>query len=181
MKTDNYNEYDKLKLYVKKKKSNEIIKNYDAFQWKLIERAENVIYEDIEDLTFVRKHKIENKDELQLLQVYMEERLNEAGKLERNKYSKTTSFGLCFGIIGALLILLGTLCCINVFNFMPMAGGITCISMGVILIIGLVFLPKIIKREKTDYSLNIKEINEQVEEICNKAKLLVGGDKEDGQ
>ena len=32
MKTDNYNEYDKLKLYAKKKKSNDIIKNYEFFK-----------------------------------------------------------------------------------------------------------------------------------------------------
>ena len=57
---DNYKDFDKLSLYVKKYKAEEIIKHYKNFNWKLVSESENKKYEDIVDLTFIRKHKIEN-------------------------------------------------------------------------------------------------------------------------
>ena len=64
-----YENYDTLNLYVKKIKAEEIKERYKNFGWILFNEQENATYEDILDLTFTRPHKIENKDELQLMQV----------------------------------------------------------------------------------------------------------------
>ena len=99
MKIDNYKEYDTLTLYVKKNKSTGIIKHYKIFGWELVEEADNNMYADLVDLTFIRSHKIKNKDELQLQQVYMEETLNKLGKLDKFKHAKSASVGLSVGTI----------------------------------------------------------------------------------
>ena len=70
-------EYDELRLYVKKTKKDEIVNHYKVFGWNLVSINENKRYEDIVDLEFKRPHKIKEKDELQLLQVYMEENVNQ--------------------------------------------------------------------------------------------------------
>ena len=51
MKTNNYNEYDKLVLYVKKDKAKEIIGRYVLFGWEVESQEENSRYEDILDIT----------------------------------------------------------------------------------------------------------------------------------
>lgn len=175
---DNYKDFDKLSLYVKKYKAEEIIEHYKKFKWKLVDQSENNRYEDIIDLTFIREHKIENKDELQLLQVYMEERLNNVGKLEKNKNAKSTSFGLFFGAIGTFLFIFGLMCCFQCFLLLNLFTSIVFSCIGLILIIiCAIFLPKIIKKEKSDFIFNKKKVEKEIDDICNKALSLTGGDK----
>jgi len=175
---DNYKDFDKLSLYVKKYKAEEIIEHYKNFNWKLVSESENKKYEDIVDLTFIRKHKIENKDELQLLQVYMEERLNNVGKLEKNRNSKATAFGLGVGVFGLLLLIFGLMCCFQCFLLLNLTMSIICSCIGLILvIIFAIFLPKISKKEKSDFITNKQKIETEINEICKKALSLIGGDK----
>lgn len=163
-------EYDTLTLYAKKNKVEEVVENYKIFGWELVNETENDRYEDILDLSFVRPHKIKNKDELQLRQVYMEDRLNSLGKLEKHKNSKTTAFGLCLGTIFLALIVCGLYLIISSSS---LAWGIVLTAVGVILLIfELIFLPKLHKKEKLDYETKTLGLKQELKEILDSAKQL---------
>lgn len=168
---NNYNEFDKITIYAKKTKTEEIINHYKVFGWEVVEEVENNRYEDIVDLTFCRPHKIENKDELQLLQIYMEERLNEIAKIERNKNAKTTSFGLCFGVVSFALIVVGILAILKVLDIFGLIGGVTITVLGVILmIITTIVLPRTYKKEKIDYDAKHIQLEEEVNQILERVR-----------
>ena len=173
MKTNDYMNYDSLTIYVKHQKKDEIIEYYKILGYTLCEVQENKRYEDIVDLTFTRPHKIENKDELQLLQVYMEEKLNEMAKLEKHKNSKTTIFGLCFGSFAILFLILGILGVFNIINFLNLPWCIAFICLGCLcLILELFMLPKIHKKEKIDFIKNHRQNEELLNDIIQKVKKL---------
>lgn len=179
MRTDDYNNYDVLNLYVKRNKLENIINKYTIFGWELEKQEDNKEYEDIVELTFVRFHKIKNKDELQLLQVYMEERLNKVGQLERNKNAKTTSLAFIFGVIGLVMIVFGILDLIFNFFSVSIAGDIIFLSIGAILeLTGILVIPKIYKKEKFDFDSKISVLELEIENICERVKVLVGGKDE---
>ena len=174
-KIDNYKEYDKLHIYVKEGLVSNIIEYYKLLGWQFENKKENQRYEDIVDMSFYRPHNIENKDELQLMQVYMEEKLNALGKIKKRKHTLSTTLGLSSGILGLSMIVLGLLNVFNVFWFLgfifglifSIAGGVLCISNSIT-------LPKIIKKEKEKYQIQFDKINKELEEICQKAKTLTG-------
>lgn len=176
MKTNDYKNYDKLTLYVKKEKVKEVIRLYKGFNWQVETNVDNAKYEDLVDLTFAREHKIENKDELQLLQVYMEEKLNEVGKLQKNKHQKSLVFGLCFGVIGLVLAVFGLLFCLNIIlnNCYALAISMIFIGLNFIVICGL-FVPKIVKKEKIYFKQNNKSLQMEINDIWEKALSLTGG------
>ena len=120
MKEEIFN-YDNLTLYVKKNKVEEIVQHYEIFGWQLVKSVENDRYEDLVDLTFVRPHKIENKDDLQLYQVFMEEKLNEAAKAQRRRHIWSTLFAFNASLIGFVLI-------IAVFRMQINAAGRICLT-----------------------------------------------------
>lgn len=168
-----FNNFDKLNLFVKKSKHQDVVKSYTALGWELIEEKENNRYEDIIDLTFLRPHKLQNKDELQIMQVYMEDNLNEIAKLERNKHSKTTGLGLFLGSVALLLF-----CWALYLIIKPqlLVIGIILIAVSIILfVLEIIFLPKLFKKEKLSFNTKFTQLNSQIEEICKKANLLLGG------
>lgn len=168
------NDYDNLTLFVKKKKAKEIVEHYNLFGWELVKAEENDLYEDLVDLSFIRPHKIENKDDLQLLQVYMEEKLNEAAKAQRRRYEKSTILGLTAGIFGAMLIGFGLLISLA-STLLDFAWGIVFASMGaVLLILSFSFLPKMIKKERVTYQKKKIILDEEIDAICEQAVKLRG-------
>ena len=178
MKEINFEDYDTLTIYAKKHKIIEIKEKYSCFGWTLIRENENNRYEDLIDLQFARPHKFKNKDELQLLQIYMEENLNKLGKLENNKYAKTTASALFFDIVGIALFVLGILAIFNVVKFWGLAGGLPLIIVGVLLlIIGSILTPKLYKKECSDFASNSSSLTKHIEEVCSKAQSLIGDEK----
>jgi len=176
MKMKKYNDYDTLTLYVKKLKASEIIDSYKTFGWVLTSEVENSKYEDIVDLSFERPHKIENKDELQLMQVYMEEKLNNIGKLEIHKHSRSSAFGLFFGIIGLFLMIFGSILCFDFLLPKELILGIVLLSVGFIFgVITAICLPKIIKFENKHYEEIYAKLEDELTSICKKAEYLYGG------
>lgn len=172
---NNYKDYDTLNLYVKENKVQEIINNYQVFGWQLIAEKANKMYADIVDLTFIRPHKIDNKDELQLQQIYMEERLNELGKLNKQKHARTTSFGLCFGVILLALLVLGVMLSFNVNNILGKICGYVVVVIAIVL---LAFELKIINRAYKNEQLVFKQkqdvLQAQITMILTKVKQLRG-------
>ena len=169
----NNNEYDYLTLYAKKIKVKEVIEHYQIFGWELVNESENYRYEDILDLSFVRPHKIKNKDELQLQQVYMEEKLNEIGKCEKHKNSKSVSFGLCIGVGVLLLLALSINMFIKMNTTSQLVFAIIFASLSVILLIlELVFLPKIYKKENLYFKTKTESLNQELINLFNHVKKL---------
>lgn len=175
----NNREFDTLTIYAKKDKAKEIVEYYKSFCWILTKESPNKLYEDLVDLTFKRPHKIENKDELQLLQVYMEENLNETARLERNKHSKTIALSLSFGVLSIMLLIFGSLFCCNIFANISLVTGIILVVIGAIICIVLsIFLPKLFKKEKLFFEQKHNEFTLQLEKIFEKTNFLVGGGDE---
>lgn len=176
----NNNEFDTLTIFVKKIKAKAIIKDYENFGWSLKYESENNQYEDIVDLTFERKHKIKNKDELQLLQVYMEDKLNELGKLEKNKNPKTTALGLFFGVVGLILLVFGSLFAFNIIINIALTPSIIMMCIGSIFLVStFIFIPKLNKKELDQFNLRHMQLNDELKEINNKAASIIGGNNDE--
>ena len=167
-KLNDFVNYDKLVLYVKKSKLNSIIKSYARLGWELALKKDNGKYENIIDITFVRPHKLKNKDELQLLQVGMETNLNQQAKLEQNKHTKSLCFGLSFSVVALAHLCVGILNLINQTQTLLIVLYSIHIAIGVFLLIPLCFLPKIIKKEKASFVLKNKQLELELEKIYNK-------------
>lgn len=177
MKTNNY--IDTLTIYAKKNISNELISRYEVFGWKISSLKENEQYEDIVDITFTRDHSISNKDELQLLQVHMEEKLNTQAKLEKYKHSRLISLALCFGIIGLYALVIGLLMAFHVFPHVGIIAGAISMFIGFSLFLfGFITLPRVYKLEKEYYDKESKKLKIEIENITKKAKSLSGGNYE---
>ncbi len=123
-----YNKYDILDIYAKNEKVETITECYESFCWELIEKNENKKYADTMELTFIRPHKIPQKDYLLYTQIEMENTLNAIGKLERTKYAKSTTVSLICGLLSLLLIIVGG----KLFTSSFVVFGSICIAVGLI-------------------------------------------------
>ena len=175
MKTIDYNNYDTLKIYANKSKCDDIIYHYNLFEWEVYEKVDNARYEDTVDITFIRPHKIENKDELQLLQVYMEERLNGIAKIEKDKYSRTLAFSLSTGVIGIAFVVFSILAFLGYLLPMRNIVGVVSMTFGVVLLtLFTVFLPIFIKKDRLKCDTEIARLSREVDEISDRVSVLKG-------
>lgn len=166
-----YNNLDKLDIYAKKEKANEVIECYEAFGWELQENTPNSKYEDTCELSFTRPHKIANKDYLQYNQIEMENILNAKGKLERYKNSKTTTSYLFWGILSALLIALGVLALCRSLALINIIFSTIFFIAGVLTTLVAIFRTiTVFKREKFDYEKNYTELNDRLELLKKSVK-----------
>ena len=178
MKNIDYNKFDSINVYVKGTLTEEIIESYKLLGWQLTEENENKKYEDIVDLTFIRPHNIENKDELQLTQVFMEEKINRLSKIKRHKHSFSFSLGLSYAVFGFALLCLGILSVLNVIKDLGVTFGAILLSLGgILLVFGGILIPKIFKKEKVKYEKERSQLEKELHEICQKATTLTGGRK----
>lgn len=169
-----YNNFDFLSLYVKKDKKEEILKYYRTFKWDLKEEKPNRRYADIVDLVLFRPHLMQNKDELQLLQVYMEEGLNKKAKLEHNKYFKATTLGVGLSLLGIVLIVISLIFNFNLEGLFNLFLTILFAFVGVCLIIICIsILPTIIKKEKELFKQNVEMVENQLSLICIRVSEIV--------
>ena len=176
MKTIDYNKYDTLKIYANKSKRDEIIYHYNLFEWEVYEEIDNARYEDTIDITFIRPHNIDNKDELQLLQVYMEERLNGIAKCDKDKYAISLAFSLSTGIIGLGFVVFSIFAFLGYLLPMRNIVGIISMTLGVMLLtIFAVLLPTLIKKDRNKFDTNIARLNKEIDEICDRVTVLKGG------
>lgn len=174
MEKKDYFEYDKQIIFAKKDKVEEIKGHYSSFGWKVEKVEDNTRYEDIVDITFFRPHKIKSKDELQLLQVHMEERVNEVAKCEKHKTRKSTVLGLSLGFV-IVLCLLFTVLNVTKDLAVPLWGQIVLAVIFVALIvIEVVFLPKIYNYELKKSKTEIKRLNDEITNILEKVEKITG-------
>ena len=129
------NKFDLLSLYVKRNKKDEILQYYQCFNWKLKEENANKMYVDIVDLVLIRPHTLCNKDNLQLLQVYMEESLNKKAKLEQKKYPRSTSCGFVGMFIVLVSLVFSLVFKLNLLNVVGQVLFMLCVLLGVVAIV----------------------------------------------
>ncbi len=104
METD-YKNYDRLFVTVKLNKLEEPEKCYDALGWECVEKK--TVRGGRVQINYRRPHRVENKDELQLLQVYLEAALNEEGKMDSRSMPHTAAVGIITGFLTVALVVLG--------------------------------------------------------------------------
>ena len=174
MEEKDYLEYDKQIIFAKKDKVEEIKGHYSSFGWKVEKVEDNTRYEDIVDITFFRPHKIKSKDELQLLQVHMEERVNEVAKYEKYKTRKSTVLGLSLGGV-IVLCLLFTVLNITKDLAVPLWVQIMLVVIFVsLIVIEVVFLPKIYNYELKKSKTEIERLNDEITNILEKVEKIIG-------
>lgn len=174
----NHNEFDYQVIVAKKEKADELIKNYECFGWVAIDSNQHAQFENLVEIEFSRPHKIQNKDNLQFMQVNMEHYINQKGRLERKKHSKSLIWGLSSGIIAIFLIIFA------VFSPIKVGGnvGITlCVvyaflAFSILTLCG-IGIAKLAKIEHFKFEKESKNCDNLISKICKQAKTFLGGEK----
>lgn len=169
--------YDYLCITAKSDSVDGIIASYKTLGWQLIEVREDKQYIDLDVIDFMRPHKIENKDRLQLLQVRLETALNKVGEARHKKHRKSAVIGLTGGIIGCTAIALGIL-----FFFMQgddmllkIASGIASIVIGLALMTAVATtFKKLVRYENGIFAAVTSGLKADIEAICTEANRLIG-------
>ncbi|MBE5733521.1 MAG: hypothetical protein E7347_00545 [Clostridiales bacterium] len=170
-----YHNYDKLEIAVKTDKEKELIKDYSIFGYKVIERYPDKIYSNIAHVIFSRPHKIENKDDLQHLQIYYENYVNNLSELNKNKHSKSALFTFSALVCVLIFIAIGVTLMLTKGLIGIVLGIIVCFIS--IFVAGKSFLrsKKIRKEEKKIYQAKFDEITTSIKSVLDIAKQLRGG------
>lgn len=172
-----YERYDYLYAAIKKRSSVRLKDCYGAFGWEVLSRAEDDRYDDVLNVAFRRPHAIEHKDELQLIQVYMESALNDLGKTERYAHKKTF-----FAVLGACLFTMGLIaagiCLLLFFNGTPsLICSVVAFSLAVSAAVTLGILShKLYKREDEVAKEKAKRAIDEIGDICKRAAALTEND-----
>ena len=169
-----YNEYDILSLALKENESLRLLEYYAAFGWQEYERCEDKRYFDIIHIKLLRRHKIPNKDRLQLLQVKMENVVNRFAFARKTKHSRSIIIALSLGIfslgllsISIYLLINQVLPILSISLFFVVLG----ISVGTFLAVR-----RIVKRENSEFMLKFKEMTSDIARIISRAKKLYRGE-----
>ena len=101
----------------------------------------------------------------------MEENVNKLAKTEKNKHSKSTTFGLTLGPLCLAFILFGACLVLKVQTLLGLSI-ILGIAVGIVTTIVSI---EISKKEKISFEEIKNQLNTNTSEICAKAKKLVGG------
>ena len=172
-KQKNYNDFDYQTVLVKEDKLTEVITRYENFSWKKINSKQHSRYSNIVEVEFCRKHLINNKDELQFLQVNMECELNKKARLEKRKNSKSTTLGLILGLLGGGLIACSIWCFINLSLILGCVLGGVLAFLGIGVLIGEAFiLKRFIKKENEKFNAIINMCENLIEGYCKQAISL---------
>lgn len=161
----NYNEYDQITVTTKTEKAEKIVGDYACFGWEKIDEVYDKVYSNVVHLTFMRAHRLKEKDELLYLQVCYEEKLNAVSDLERSKnafssviFCVTLILAITAWVLGATLIFKNTI-----------LWGIVIASLGVL--ITSAFLPvalSVRKKENLKHFEKVTALNLEIESILEK-------------
>lgn len=167
--------FDYLTVIINKEKRADVLENYACFGWEVI-NLKDINNENTIEIELKRPHKIKNKDDLQYIQVNMESELNKIGKLEINKHSKSTIFGIVFGMISLLMIVLGLI--ISIKNYeevnLLISGIMLCVTGLVMLGVMTFYMIKLSKKEKDVFKERFEKSSKLLENYCKIAKELRG-------
>jgi len=173
-----YNKFDYLHITVKDKKLDDILSCYGALGWEVVFRDEDPKYFDIMHVIFRRKIDISDKDERQLLQVYIEGALNQIGKVWVNPTVKCFFFTI-FSCLLALGVIAGGLCIIFLLDGVAAdIFGIAVCGFGVALFIPIIILSVLLyKREIKKAKKTEENALREIDASVKKAQMLAEGGK----
>ena len=182
MKEKDIKNFDYLDIIVKKISEDEIVDAYSAFLWEKIDKKEDERYNDVVHLSFRRPHKIQNKDRLQLLEVYYQSALELRAGLEIKKHSKSKvnlanliffSAIFIFGV-GVFIYLNKTLLSVilgSVFALFVLSGAIFLASK----------IKKLFIKENNIYLEKLRKINDEINGILSEANALTKKENLNGE
>ncbi len=179
MQIKNYKNYDYLDIIVKKDNACEIINAYSAFLWVKIDEKDDRHYSDVIHLTFKRDINIENKDRLNLLEVYYETALNKRAEIKIKKHSKS-KIAICNLAFCSLATLFG----VGVFIYFYksiLSIILATLFATLIFFIDFICIVKIKKKfanENQDYVKKIEQVNSEIKEILYNVDLLAKKEQE---
>lgn len=175
MDTD-YRDYDRLFVAVKLNKLGEVERCYRALGWECVDSRDDLVHRGRVHLTYRRPHRVENKDGLQLLQVYMESAMNDEGRLERRLMPRTTAVGviflavaLAFAIAGICLVLL------DYFNDKPLyytAGIIFLMCAAATVVLGVIVTLTVFFKERDGRREKLERARTEIFAALNEAEKI---------
>lgn len=169
-------EYDRLYVTVRRDIRQELIGAYGMFGWEVAFCEERRVRGNLTDMAFRRPHKIARKDELQLLQVYMEAALNTVGRLEKTMRPRTAAYGLTSFFAVCALVAAG-LC------LMLLAGGAACTAAGVLCLcvggadalLAVCMTVRMYRREGKQSLARLEQARREISAVCAEAKKITQG------
>ena len=181
--TRDYNNFDYLFATVKKQNFFELRAHYKTLGWQDIQTKEDDAYDDVVHISLRRPHKIEHKDELQLMQVHLEAAWNTIGKYSRWHCPKAAAFGTVFSVISLALLVFGLLVGFEVLKFLAPVYGFIITALGVAAAITTTVISIVIcGKERKFARLKRLTAEEEISAVCAYAKQLLNKDAaQDGE
>ena len=175
MKNRNIKDYDYQVVVVRKEVAQELINNYECFGWVVISRSQHNRYENLIEVEMQRNHFINNKDDLQFLQVNMESDVVKRGRLSKTKNSKSTIFGITLAVISAILLTLSVLMLFKVFSYNSLVLGIISGVVGILCSILIPFICiKMVRKENILYAEKHEYYTQSISQYVSIAKEILG-------
>lgn len=167
-------ENDVIEIVAKNNKKDEIKKYYSGFGWRLIEERIDRKNNYLNHMTFIRNHIVPQKDKLILMQIRLENKLNEVGKIERLKEQKIMILMIIFSILGSLLFSFAIFLFSKSKLLLSLIAFI--LSFCSIMLFFLGYKLTEFKRIKYDkkYEKTIRYLSLEIEQLYNNAKNILG-------
>ena len=173
-----YHNFDKLEITAKTIKEKEVIRDYALFGWEEIERKYDKRILDLTHVTFIRPHKIANKDKLQLLQIYYENYMNEIYVCEKNKSKTSFAYIVSNLFLGAILLAIGVFVLLETTFFMRVLGALFLSVSFVLLVCALLRIKKLKDMEKEKFKQKYSYLKDKMESVLNDAVYFSGWEDE---
>ena len=171
-----YHNFDKLEVMAKTAKEKDLVNHYALFGWEEVNKTDDKRYFDLTHITFIRPHKIANKDRLQLLQIYYENYMNELYDCEKNKYIRSTIFVISTVIIGLILMAIGIITLLASPILAKILGGVFIVTSIVLTVCSFIKLKKVKRNEKNSFKEKYSDLQNKIDCVLQDAVNFVGGE-----
>ncbi len=166
----NFDEYDRITVTTKTENEEKILRDYSIFGWEWIKKENDVIFANLVHLTFMRPHRIKNKDQLQYQQVCYEQKINTLFEFERTKNLFSTlwfiflvSLFVSFGGLGVYFMLKSKILLGGIFLFIGVASA--CLTP---------LIKRVRVKENRRHREKVNKLNEEIEDALKKVAFLTG-------
>lgn len=171
-----YHNFDRLEITAKTAKEKDLVSHYALFGWQETARKEDKRFFDIAHITFIRPHKIKNKDRLQLLQIYYESYMNQLYRCEKTAYTGSVAFLTSALLTALILASIGIIFIFSVPLALRIFGGVLCL-LSAIFIGGSCYKTALMrKKEKGKFNKKYDTLKKNIDEVLCVAKMLLTED-----
>jgi len=170
---NNYRSYEYMTKTAGSREAGEIINRYESLGWELDRHADGLL---LTTLTFKRDRNINNKSQLNRLQLRIEDAGNEIVYLEESKTKGATIFSLAAGIFGALTF--GGGMSLIMFNADPVSWGaviggtVLGVVGGAIAAVVYPIYKRLIRKKTAKINPRIEEKRDEIADLCQEAYLM---------